>query len=517
MHSRRQFLKTVAAGAASAPLVTFAAKPSGKMNVLFIAVDDLRPELGCYGASHVHSPNIDRLAQSGLLFNHAYCQQAVCSPSRTSLMTGVRPDTARVWDLDTNFRSTIPNVITLTQQFIEHGYFAQGMGKIYHGGLNDTLSWSVPWTNGSAPPKPALPRVNGYMTEENMDLLRTDQKKAWAAKTARAKELGRPLKHSESRRFHVRGPSTEAPDVPDAQTPDGACARLAVNTLGELARKDQPFFLAVGFLKPHLPFIAPKKYWDRYDRRTVGLAPNPFAPKGAPVWALHDSGELRAYSDIPSKGDISKEKSLALRHGYFACVSFLDAQVGLLLDALDALGLSDNTVVILWGDHGWKLGDHGCWCKHTNYEVDTRVPMMIRVPGKPGKHKTDALVEFVDIYPSLCDLCGIPLPAHLEGTSFAPLLDDPARAWKQAAISQYPRSHQGKQLMGYTLRTTRYRFVEWLPRGTELATAPEGVAELYDHAVDPQENVNIADQHEHAHTIAGMRKLLRSGWRAARP
>lgn len=490
-----------------------------KLNVLFIAVDDLRTELACYGAGHIKSPNLDRLAGAGLLFNRAYCQQAVCSPSRTSLMTGARPDTTRVYDLDTHFRSTIPDVVTLSQQFIKHGYFAQGMGKIFHGGLNDAKSWSVPWTSGSKPPTPALPRMNGYMTQANIELLRADVAESNRKRREMRAKLGRQLKHSEGRKFRVRGPAYEAPDVPDAQTPDGAVARNGVKALKELKKKGQPFFLAVGFLKPHLPFIAPKKYWDMYKRSEIELADNPYAPKGAPPWTLSNYGELRNYRGIPQgREKIPDELAITLRHGYYACVSFIDAQVGLLVKTLDELGLADDTIVILWGDHGWKLGEHGEWCKHTNYENDTRVPMVIKVPGmKAAGKKTDALVEFVDIYPSLCDLCEIPLPAHLEGTSFAPLIDNPNRPWKKAAMSQYPRGYQRKPMMGYTLRTKRYRFVEWLKRGVDPSKAPPGPVELYDHDKDPAENRNIAEAPANAKTVTELRKLLRAGWRAALP
>ena len=489
-----------------------------KPNVLFIAVDDLRPELACYGESQIKSPNIDRLAKSGLLFERAYCQQAVCSPSRTSLMTGLRPDSTKVYDLDTNFRDTVPDVVTLSQHFMKHGYFSQGMGKIYHGSLNDKQSWSVPWVSRGKPPAPAARMVNGYFSEKNIQLLEREAKAMSVKRKALREKLGRQLSHSEGRNLRVRGPAYEAAEVDDAQTPDGSTACLAVRTMKELKKKDQPFFLAVGFVKPHLPFNAPQKYWDLYDPAKIAPPAVLDKPKGAPAWALANWGELRNYMGIPGGSDpLSKDLSRTLKHGYYACVSFMDAQVGLLLDALDELGLSENTIVILWGDHGWKLGEYGSWCKHSNVELDTRVPMMIRAPGKKGGQTTEALVEFVDIYPSLCELAGLPLPKHLEGTSFAPLLDDPGRAWKKAAFSQYPRSHSGKKMMGYALCTDRYRFVEWAPRWTKQNPVPDGVVELYDHKKDPLETENIAGDPKNERLVAKFRKMIRAGWKSAQP
>lgn len=522
--TRREVVKGLGYGLAASLLHPLAraqdrAGPGRPPNVLFLAVDDLRPELPCYGATHIKAPNLDRLAATGLVFTRAYCQQAVCSPSRTSLLTGLRPDSTRVYDLDTHFRSTVPDVVTLPQHLKAHGYFAQGMSKIYHGGLDDPASWSVPWVGGGKPPAPALPRLNGYFTRENIVALEAEAKEAERRRQELRRQLGRPLKHSEASRFQVRGPAYEAPDIPDEQTHDGATALLAVQTLRELRERGQPFFLAVGLLKPHLPFIAPKRYWDLYDPAAIAQAPNPFAPEGAPPWALANSGELRAYRGIPKgREPIPEDLARTLKHGYFACVSFIDAQVGLLLNALEALDLARNTIVILWGDHGWKLGEHGEWCKHTNYEEDTRAPLILRVPGQAtAGRRCDRLVEFVDIYPSLCELCGLPLPEHLEGTSFAPLVADPQRPWKRVVFSQYPRTYEGRRLMGYALRDDRYRFVEWVSPAVPVASAPEGVVELYDHRADPREDRNLAGDPACAAVVREFRALLRAGWKAARP
>lgn len=520
--TRRDVLRGIGCGVAASllqPLLRGQPAPSGRPNVLFIAVDDLRPELPCYGAAHIKAPHISRLASEGTVFAHAYCQQAVCSPSRTSLLTGLRPDSTRVYDLDTHFRNTVPDVVTLPQHFKAHGYFTQGMSKIYHGGLDDPLSWSVPWVGGGTPPAPALPRVAGYYTPENIAQLQGEEKDAARKRQELRRQLGRALKHSESSRFAVRGPAYEAPDIPDEQTHDGATAVLAAETLRKLKSQDQPFFLAVGFIKPHLPFIAPKRYWDLYDPAAIELAPNPFAPVGSPPWALANSGELRSYRGIPGgREPVPEALARTLKHGYLACVSFLDAQVGRVLSALEAQGLADNTLVILWGDHGWKLGEHGEWCKHTNYENDTRAPLILRLPGQRAAGRTsERLVEFVDIYPTLCEVCGLSRPGHLEGSSFAALVERPDRPWKRAAFSQYPRAYEGRPLMGYTLRSERYRFVEWVSPSVPVPQAPDGVVELYDHQTDPREDRNIAADPALAPVVKEFREWLRAGWPAARP
>jgi arylsulfatase A-like enzyme len=448
-------------------------------NVLFIAVDDLRPELGCYGRDYIHSPNIDRIARQGMTFNRAYCQQAVCSPSRSSLLTGTRPDTTKVWDLVTHFRDALPNVVTLPQHFKQNGYFVQGIGKIYHPGFDDPRSWSTPWQTPSAP---TYAKLN---TPEVSD-----------------EDVPRKAKQK-------NGPPFESADVPDDFYKDGKVANLAVEILRELGKKTEPFFFAVGFAKPHLPFVAPKRYWDLYDPAKIQLAPNPYRPKGAPEYALADSNELRNYVGMPKQGPIPDDIARQLKHGYYAAVSYTDAQIGKVLDELDRQGLSRNTIIILWGDHGWKLGEHGAWCKHSNVENDTNAPLLLSAPGmKNAGRRSNALVEFVDIYPTLAELAGLPLPAHLEGTSFKPLLDNPDRPWKPAAFSQYPRKH----LMGYSMRTDRYRFTVWVNREDHSKV---DAIELYDHQTDPQENENIAVQPKNAELVKSLMAQWRRGWRAA--
>ncbi len=486
--SRREFLRTAVMAAATGLTPGLGAAPAGRRkNVLFIAVDDLRNELGCYGVPSIHSPNIDRLAARGTAFDRAYCQQAVCSPSRTSLLTGCRPDTTKVYDLVTHFRKAIPDVVTLPQHFRNHGYFTRSVGKIYHPGYDDKPSWSEP-----------APRINRptYALEENQAIV--------ARKTAAVagKEFATPSARSNA----TKGPAYECTDVPDNAYSDGAIADAAIQMLREA--KDKPFFLAVGFLKPHLPFVAPKKYWDLYRRDEIAMAPNPFPPQDAPKFALVDWGELRAYEDIPRVGPLTDEQTRTLKHGYYACISYMDAQLGRVLAELDRLGLREQTVIVLWGDHGWKLGEHGAWCKHTNFENDTRAPLICCAPGQKaaGRHSR-ALVEFVDIYPSLCELAGLPVPSHLEGTSFAPLLDAPERSWKKAVFSQYPRGG----VMGYSMRTDRYRLTRWLTR-----EGREAAREMYDHQNDPQENVNVADRPENKAVVEELTKQMQAGWKAAR-
>ena len=449
--------------------------PPAPLNVLFIAVDDLRPQLGCYGNTLVKSPNIDQLAASGLLFERAYCQQAVCSPSRTSLLTGLRPDSTKVYDLVTHFRTTVPDVVTLPQHFKNNGYQTAWWGKLFHATLVDPVSWTQQGDQME-------PKANwrSYVTEE--------------AKALAAQNKG-------------AGPAFEIAEVPDNAYPDGQIAEKAIETMRQL--KGKPFFLAVGFYKPHLPFNAPKKYWDLYKKSDFTVPALQTPPTNAPALASTGWGELRNYAGIPDQGPVSDEQARQLIHGYHACVSYTDTQIGKVLDELKRLGLDKNTVVVLWGDHGWKLGEYGQWAKHTNFEVDTHAPLIARIPGMKAKgKKTSALVEFVDIYPFLCDAVGLPKPAHLQGTSFMPLLSKPTMAWKKTAFSQYPR---GGGVMGYSMRTDRYRYTQWLkPDGSAVAT------ELYDLQKDPQATINVAQAAAYASALPELNALLSTRWKSGK-
>lgn len=498
----------LAIGIVPALLVAGLVQAAERPNVVFIAVDDLRPELGAYGNKTIKSPNIDRIAKEGMTFNRAYVQQAVCSPSRTSVLTGTRPDTTKVWDLVTHFRVAMPNVVTLGQHFKQNGYFVQGMGKLYHGNLDDEKSWSVPWRT---------PDAVKYALPENVTL----DDRANAARLARVAERRRnqtpDADGPPSSGVNMRGPAYEGADVPDNTFTDGKVAELAVATLREMSKKREPFFLAVGFIKPHLPFVSPKKYWDLYDPAKIELATNIFRPKDAPEFAVLPGGEIRNYYGIPETS-IPDDLARKLKHGYYAAISYTDAQVGMVLDELDRLGLRKNTIVVLWGDHGWKLGEHDAWTKHSNMEIDTRVPLLMSAPGmKSAGARSQALVEAVDIYPTLADLAGLSLPAHLEGTSFKPLLDNPKLAWKSGAFSQYPRSGGnagGKPVMGYAMVNERYRIVQWVLR-EDLSTVV--ALELYDHQSDPQENQNIAQKPENAALLKSLQDKLNAGWKAAKP
>ena len=457
-------------------------------NVLFIAIDDLRPALGCYGDETAITPNIERLARRGTVFSRAYCQEAVCGPSRASLMTGRRPDTTRVWDLATHFRAALPDVISLPQHFKNNGYETQSLGKIFHGSgapAKDPASWTV---------------------EPRFDVVR-DPKVRYASP---ANLKGKGLKRA----------ATESADVPDETYIDGIVCEAALGELGRLKNDGKPFFLAVGFRKPHLPFCAPKKYWDLYDREKIPAPASNRHPKDAPEVAVRSWRELEGYTDIPKDGKLTLDEIQELRHGYYACVSYVDALVGRLLDRIDTLGLSENTVICLWGDHGFHLGEQGLWTKANNYELSTRVPLILSNPGQRAVGtSTNALVELVDLYPTLVELCGLSLPQGLEGTSLRPLLADPDRGWKTAAFSQYPRAqngnrHRGKgDIMGYTIRTKQHRYVEWRESDSQKVVATE----LYDHSTDPDEMRNIAANPNQAAVLQVHQSMLKQGWRAARP
>lgn len=487
---RRDFLKKMYSGALSgAALATFPGlscskgSPGNRYNVLFIAVDDLRPQLGCYGQPQMISPNIDRLASQGLLFERAYCQQAVCAPSRISLLSGLRPDSTGIYDLKHGLSKTLPNRISLPKLFKQKGYKTISLGKIYHHLNDDLQAWSQ---------KPDwVTKPNGrYVTKEGLQLIEENRKINPEARN--------------------RGAPTEMADVPDNVYVDG---KLTDRALKEMNRfKDKPFFLAVGYRKPHLPFTAPKKYWDLYDPQKIELAKNPFPPKGAARFAVNNFGELRGYYGMPKgKEPVSDEQARHLIHGYYACVSFIDAQVGRLLTELAALKLKEKTIVILWGDHGWKLGEHASWCKHTNFENDANAPLIISVPGmKTGGRKTKALIEFVDIYPTLCELCGLKLPDQpFDGCSFVPLLQNPGRSWKKAAFSQYSRG----RVMGYTMRADRSRYTEWVL----VETGKVLERELYDHEKDPQENINVVDDPKYTASVKRLEQMMKRGWKGALP
>lgn len=426
-------------------------------NVLFIAIDDLKPALGCYGDGNAKTPNLDRLAARALRLDRAYCNQAVCAPSRNSLMTGLRPQTLGIYDLSTHFRDARPEAVTLAQHFRKNGYHTTAVGKILHtghGNHDDAESWSE---------KPLHPEVPYYVLPENQPS---------------ATEGG-------SRGAGVFGAATECADVPDDTYSDGRIAAEAVKKLEGAKRSGVPFFLAVGFHCPHLPFVAPKKYWDRIDPAALVLPGSDTLPKGAPADAVPGTDELRKYKGIPqgreAPGDAQKRH---LIHGYYAATSYVDACAGRVLHALEREGLAENTIVVVWGDHGYHLGDHGVWGKHTNFELAARIPLMVALPGKQGA-VSSALVETVDVYPTLAALAGLPAPMGLDGQSFAGLCENPGSVHRDHVTHVYPR----RDLLGRAVRDGRHRLVEW----NKIGAAPEtAVYELYDYETDTNERVNLA-------------------------
>jgi arylsulfatase A-like enzyme len=500
------FLVPIAALMGSSTYITEKERP----NILFIAVDDLRPELGCYGNKYVVSPNIDRLARSGMVFNNAYCQSAVCNPSRASLMTGLRPDSLKVWDLKTDMRSVAPTVMTLPQYLMRQGYFTTAVGKIYHNIFPDSLSWSEPEMHLKGFP---FDPDAVYFSDEN--LAQIEKRKRQIITNGNEKKFIDRLGE-----WYVKAKATESADVPDNAYYDGAQTDYAIDKLKELKNGKKPFFLAVGYYRPHLPFNAPKKYWDLYDRSKIPLATNPHLPINMPSMAISNNQEVKGYFDcrnLPTalSGAFSEDTARLMKHGYYASVSYMDAQVGRLLDALEKEGLTKNTIIVLWGDHGWKLGEHRSWAKMTNFEIDTRAPLIISLPGMKAKGKsTHKLVEFVDIYPSLCELAGLPVPTGLAGKSTVPLLNNPEAAWKPAAYSQYLREGgwrgpDGITYMGYTVRTEQFRYVEWYNWDTHELAAKE----LYDHRTDHEENSNIAADPAFTGQVSELAGQLRKGFK----
>ncbi len=463
------------------PLAAVAERP----NVLFIAVDDLKPAIGCYGDRLAKTPNIDRLAARGTVFERAYCMQAVCAPSRNALLTGLRPETLRIYDLGTNFRRRAPDVVTLPQHFKAHGYASHGLGKIFHvghGNHEDPASWSVPHYQAKSVQ---------YVLPENRAAL-TREEALFSNKKGDVSKL-------------PRGAAFENADVPDDAYADGRIATEAIKRLHGFKESGQPFFLAVGFVKPHLPFCAPKKYWDLHDPAKLPMPDRQQPPEGAPAFAPQFGGELRNYAGIPASGTDPRRigahaDSRLLRrhqlHGRAARATCSTSSI--------ALGLAENTIIVLWGDHGWHLGDHGMWCKHTNYEQATRAPLIIAAPGKKGGQRSRGLAEFVDVYPTLCDLAGVPKPAHLQGESLVPLIDAPGSAGKRAAFQVYPRrTEETGPLLGHAVRTDRWRYVEWRKADESVAAR-----ELYDMEQDPGETANLASGEKHTDIIEEHAKLL---------
>jgi arylsulfatase A-like enzyme len=518
--NRRGFLRATCAGAmcGALPGVVTGLGVRGPRkrspNILFISVDDLRPDLGAYGNREIHSPHFDQLANEGMVFHQAYCQAAACAPSRASLMTGLRPDSTRVWSLGEEFRETVPNVVTMPQYLSRFGYYTVSLGKIFHNHMPDSVSWHEPDL-----------RPRAFNTPELVD--RDPESFYYDEGNIRELELVRQRRLERNPNAYAGGWAygrcTEISDGPDDDFYDGAQTELALETLRRIADPDRPFFMALGYYRPHLPFAAPRRYWDLYDREKLSLAPNSFLPKDAPVMAADSNYELTGcydmeFVDHPARFDMPEPLARKLKHGYYASVSYVDACLGRLLKGLRSLGLEDDTVVVVWGDHGYKLGEHNGWTKQTNYTIDTRVPLIIRAPGMPmASHATDRLVELVDLFPSVCELAGVDVPGNMEGMSLVPLLRNPEHPWKDTAFSQYHRrpgiTPDGGRYMGYSMVTPRYHYVEWRHWDNDAKKAGEIAAvELYDLRIDPQENVNLAARPGMEALVARMGAKLQEEW-----
>ncbi len=509
-----------------------AAQQTARPNVLFIAIDDLKPILGCYGNKQIKTPNIDRLAKMGTVFTSNYVQQAVCGPTRASLMTGKRPDYTQVWDLKTKIRDINPDILSIPQYFIAQGYSTQGIGKVYDPRCVDKdidkPSWSVPYYKTADKYYPAgmgEPALGRYQLAETKQLVEKYTKEA----------VDKGMSKSEVNDYVQKKikPATEAADVPDNAYNDGANILQAKDILGKLSKTDQPFFFAVGIAKPHLPFVAPKKYWDLYKRDDMPLAKFQEQTTDPVSVAYHTFGEMRGYTDIPPLTSFTDQKPYGITlpvdkqkeliHGYYAAISYTDANVGRLLDALDSLGLTKNTIIVLWGDHGWHLGDHNLWCKHTNFEQATQAPLIIAAPGI-APSKTSSQTEHIDIFPTLCELAGVNIPDQLDGKSLVPLMKNPAATVKEFSVSQYPRSNATAEnerlgyadanVMGYSIRTKQYRYTIWMKSGFRSNQPFDQKlligTELYDYKKDPEERRNVAKEKEYIAVVKQMDEKMKT-------
>lgn len=438
-------------------------------NVLFIVVDDLRPEFGAYGKGHVQAPHLDRLAAEGTVFTRAYVNVPVCGASRASMLSGLRPSRNRFWDFDTRVDEDAPGVITLPEHFRSNGYTTVSLGKVFHHADDAVRSWTRPAWRPDEDPATMNTSWRDYQLEFNRTLDMSGVS---------------------------RGAPYESAPVADSTYYDGKIAIRAVEELQRLHEAGGPFFLAVGFLKPHLPFNAPEKYWNLYDPASIRLAENSEMPEDAPPQAWHHWGELRSYAYVPrSPEQVADTLARKLIHGYYAAISYTDAQIGLVLRELDRLGLNENTIVVLVGDHGWSLGEHGLWCKHSPFHNAVHAPLIVRAPGYEGGQRVEAVTEFVDLYPSLSELAGLPVPEHLAGRSFISQLKDPSAPGKEAVFPRWRTSE--------SIRTDRYLYTEWYDGNGETEARM-----LYDHTVDPEENRNVAESAAYANIADSLGVLL---------
>lgn len=467
------------------------------LNILFIAIDDLKPTLGSYGDSFAITPNIDAIAKTGTTFLNNHTQQAVCGPSRASLLTGKRPDYTKVWDLKTKMRDINPDILSIPQYFKENGYETIGLGKIYDPRCvdkdKDKPSWSVPFISEGSfkyPDGYNPPALGFYQSKEVTGKINELKNKA---KKNGEKDLNKYV------RDHYK-PPYEIGDVPDGAYVDGAIANTSIELLDKMDT-GKPFFLAVGFKRPHLPFVAPRKYWDMYDDSKVQIAAYQKKSKNAVDIAYHNSGEMRSYKTPDISYTINSDNLLALDtdlqkkliHGYYAATSYIDAQVGKIIEKLKQKGLDKNTIIVIWGDHGWHLGDHSLWNKHSNFEQATRSPMIIYDPRVNKGNKVEMPTEFVDLFPTLCDMVGLEMPKKLDGISLKAQVEGQNNSSKLYAVSQYPRGNR----MGYSFRTKNQRYTVWVnnKKSTEPIYVEDIIGEeLYDYRKDPNETDNKINQ-----------------------
>ena len=431
---------------------------SAKKNILFLMIDDLRPELSVYGQNQISSPNIDALAKSGVTFNRAYCNVPVCGASRASILTGVRPTANRFLKYNASITKETPTILTLVKHFKNQGYTTISNNKITHL-KKDIKDWDEEWY-------PYRKGWRDYQSKENINLENNGQ----------------------------HGYAYENPDIDDDAYYDGKTANKSILDLKKLKAEGKPFFMAVGFVKPHLPFNAPKKYWDLYNESEITLPKNTFFSESAPEIANHSWGELRYYKDIPKKNQVSDAVAKKLIHGYYAAVSYMDAQVGKVLKELKDLGLKDNTVVVLVGDHGWSLMEHGLWVKHSNFEVALQVPLIISASNIPKDKRSNSIAELVDLYPTLCELARISIPPHVDGKSLVEALQTPSKIFKKTALARWQK--------GETLIADHLFYTEWQKNDKTIAKM------LYDHTTDPDENRNLAIEASFAGTVDSLSTIL---------
>jgi len=466
---------------------------AGKPNVLLILVDDLKPTLGAFGDKVAFSPNIDRLAAKGIIFTRAYCNQAVCMASRYNLLLGSRSTSTGLFRFGKEFRDVYPDAVTLPQYFMNAGYHVESMGKVFHighGNTNDEASWSIPHHKEKVIEYLLPESTNRQLTREEVYFQNTRKY----------------IKGLPGIKEFPRGAAWESPDVLDEAYADGRIAAHAIYRLRQLSKNtEQPFFMAVGFARPHLPFCVPKKYWDMYNPSELPMPENEEQPKDAPPCALKRRGEITNFKPVPEHDGGIYPDSLKrkLIHGYYASMSYMDAQLGRVLDELERLELHENTIIVLWGDHGWHLGDHGTWTKHTNFEQATRIPILFVIPGitQPGS-KSEQPVETVDIYPTLVELAGLEnlkVPQPIDGINLVPVLKNGNEWVKDHVYHAYIK--QG--YLGEAIRTQQYRMVRWTHIKNE---SKNRLYELYDYKNDPHETKNLAEVDPG--TVAELERLL---------